>query len=346
MDRVLVTGGAGFVGGVVKRGLIDAGRQVVSVDLISDADSHPNLSSKVLDITDSKALEALFKEHQFAAVYHFATDFVFRTKEDERRLWRINVTATATLRELCEAHGVKHLCFTSSFAVWGQNFEEPVNESMPTAPIEYYGISKVEGEKILLQPGGGLNVCVYRLPVVMDKGRRGALGLLFEFIEEGRAVWTVGDGSNRIHFLYAGDLVDAVLRGERLDGKHLFHIGSDDVGSLAEAFQFVIDKAGTGARLRASPEKPALFLLDLARRLRLSPLGIYQSKMISSSFIYDTAKIKRDLGWQPTLTNEEILYLAYQDYIDSKHERPDDPYLSPNTAQPRLGVLRLLKWLS
>ena len=63
MNKVLVTGGAGFVGGVVKRALANSGRQVVSVDLLPDADSHPNLSSLVLDITDTKALEALFKEN-------------------------------------------------------------------------------------------------------------------------------------------------------------------------------------------------------------------------------------------------------------------------------------------
>ncbi len=90
----------------------------------------------------------------------------------------------------------------------------------------------------------------------MDSGRLGLLSILFEFIDEGRKVWTVGGGANRYQFIYAQDLADACLKAATHPRSDLFNIGSDNVKTMAETYRYVIEQANTGARVAAPSPKP------------------------------------------------------------------------------------------
>ena len=91
---------------------------------------------------------------------------------------------------------------------------------------------------------------------------------------------------------------------------------------------------------------PTLALMRLAYRARLSPLGPYQYRMIAESFAFDTAKIKRTLGWRPTLTNGEMLFEAFDYYRDHVDEIAARGAVSAHRRRARMGVIRLLKQLS
>jgi len=123
------------------------------------------------------------------------------------------------------------------------------------------------------------------------------------------------------------------------------HLGSDNVPTLADAFEYVIARSGTGARLASLPKGLALAGLRFARWLRVSPIGLYQSRMIASDFVYDTTRAKKTLDWTPTLTNSEMLWLAYEDYIKSLNAAAADGG-SPNTGRPKFGIIGLVKALS
>ena len=87
--------------------------------------------------------------------------------------------------------------------------------------------------------------------------------------------------------------------------------------------------------------------LKLAYFLKVSPLGPYQYKMIAENFVFDTSKIKRELKWQPTLTNEQMLLKAYDYYHEHRKDienRGDE--VSAHKQATKMGVLRLVKWLS
>ena len=86
--------------------------------------------------------------------------------------------------------------------------------------------------------------------------------------------------------------------------------------------------------------------MRLAHRARLSPLGPYQYRMIAESFRFDTTKIKRLLGWQPTLTNGEMLYEAFDYYRRHVDEIAARTAVSAHKQAARMGVIRLLKQLS
>jgi nucleoside-diphosphate-sugar epimerase len=159
----------------------------------------------------------------------------------------------------------------------------------------------------------------------------------------------VGKGDNRYQFIYAADLIDAMIRAAGQDRAHVFGIGSDDVPTMRETFQHVIDASGTRARTAALPKLPTITAMKLAHHLRISPLGPYHYRMIASSFVFDTTRIKSALGWQPTLTNRDMLLRAYNYYHANHANRAEiasRDNVSAHRQSAQMGVIRLLKWVS
>lgn len=347
MRTVLVTGGSGFFGGLLQTRLLDDGFSVVNVDLVKDPATHANLTSLQADIRDVPAMEKVFAEHAVEAVFHCAAMLAHAIK-DKRDLWTSNVDGTRNIAELAKKHKVPKVVFTSSNCLWAKNFHRPVTEEDTPAPIETYGVTKWEGEKILLQYTGDFDCTIIRTPTIIDCGRLGLLSILFDFILEGRKVWVVGGGRNRYQFVYGPDLADACVKAIGHAGSGVYNVGSDDVKSLRDCFEYVAQKAGTGARVRSLPRRLTLFAMKVAHVLKISPLGPYHYKMIAEDFCFDTSKIKRDLLWQPTLTNETMLLRAYEYYRDNKAEIASrtDADASAHRQPAKMGIIKVLKWIS
>ena len=345
MKTVLITGGSGFFGGLLKEKLLDMGVYCVNVDLVKDPFSHVNLSSVQGDICNKETLENIFSEHRFDVVFHCAALLAHEVK-DEKILWSSNVDGTRNIADYAKKYSVPKFIYISSNCLWGKNFDNLVTEEEPPAPIEIYGRSKLEGEKILLGYTDSFDVSIFRCPTIMDAGRLGLLAILFEFIDEGRKVWIVGDGSNRYQFIYAPDLIDACIKAVSHTGSGVYNIGSDNVISFRGMYEYVITKANTKARLAFLPKKPALLAMKIAHKLKMSPMGPYQYKMIASNFVFDTSKIKKELGWMPTLKNEEMLYKAYEYYHKNLEEIKSRSEVSAHRQPAKMGIIRLLKWIS
>ena len=351
MMTVLVTGGSGFFGGVLKRRLLREGHRVVNIDLVADVDTHRNLRSVKGDIRDEALLEVLCKEEGFTAVMHCAA-MLAHEKIAEGELWGSNVDGTRVVAEVAKRFGIKTLVFTSTNCLWAENFGREVREDDVPAPVELYGRSKWAAEQVLEEYKDDLNVVVIRCPTIIDGGRLGLLAILFEFVEEGKRVWVVGDGGNRYQFIYAEDLATACLQAMEYGKSDVFNIGSDDVTSLRAVYEAVIRAAGTGARVAQLPERPTLRAMQLAHRLGVSPLGPYHYRMIAEDFVFDTSRIKERLRWQPTVTNEEMMVKAYRYYasrkveIQGRRKGAGGAEVSAHSRPAAMGVIRLLKWIS
>ena len=178
----------------------------------------------------------------------------------------------------------------------------------------------------------------------MDEGRLGLLGILFEFIDEGRKLPMVGNGKNRYQFIYAKDLAKACKLALKANYSEVFNIGSDDVKSFNEVYQYVIDNSSSKSKLLHFPKLPMILAMKICFWLGISPLGPYQYKMIASSFIFDTQKIKQKLGFVPTLKNEEMLLRAYDFYHKNKKEIHNRKNVSAHNSVAKMGVIKLLKW--
>lgn len=355
MPHALVTGGAGFFGGILKRSLLARDWTVASVDLQTDEDRHGRLTAIQGDIRDAATLDKIFAGQKVDAVFHCAA-ILAHESSDKDFLWSCNVEGTRTLAEAMIRHGVRPVVFTSSNCLWGRGMGKPVTEDEPPSPAEIYGRSKWEGEKILAsfagEGPGRLRPVILRCPTIVEAGRMGLLSILFEFIAEGRKVWVVGGGRNRYQFIDAGDLAEACIKSAAYaadatkPSPAVFNVGSDDVKTFREVYQSVIARAGTGARVASLPRRTTLLAMRVAYWLGLSPLGPYQYKMIAEDFLFDTSKIKRELGWHPTVTNEEMLWKAYEFYRRNKDVIGRTTALSAHRQPAKMGVIKVLKWLS
>jgi len=345
MTPVLITGGAGFFGGLLARFLLEQGQPVVSIDRVHDDFTHPLYTFHHGDIRDEATMDSLFARHKFQTIYHCAAILAHVT-EERPILWSSNVDGTRITATCARKYGATSLVFISSNCLWAKNFHHPVTEDEPPQPVEIYGRSKWEGEKILESFRSDLNIAILRTPTIMDEGRLGLLTILFDFIREGRKVWVVGGGRNKYQFIYARDLAEACKRCASLEGFNLMNIGADHVENFATIYGEVIRRAGTKARVASLPKAPTLLAMKLAYHLGLSPLGPYQYKMIAEDFIFDTSRIKGLLNWAPTLRNEDMLWLAYQYYTRNFDEITKRTDVSAHKQAAPMGIIRLLKWIS
>ena len=344
MAHYLVTGGAGFFGSIMKTALLDKGHTVVSIDLEPDSLVRDGFKPFRGDINDSALMDKIFSTNKFDGIFHLAA-LLAHVKKDLPRLWKSNVDGTANVLRFAEKFGVEHIVFTSSNCLWAKNFDSPVKEDEAPAPIEIYGRSKLEGERILLNSKRVKSV-IFRCPTIMDEGRLGLLGILFAFIDENRKLWVVGDGKNHYQFIYAKDLADACIRGVSYGESDVFNIGSDDVRTFNDVYQYVIDHGKSKSRIAHLPRGLTVFGMKICFALGISPLGPYQYKMITSNFVFDTSKIKEKLGWRPTKRNEEMMLAAYEYYHRNRDEILSRKDVSAHSSVAKMGVIRLLKWIS
>ncbi len=344
---VLVTGGSGFFGRILVQHLLEEGYYCVSVDLLESDLKHPHLTCIQADVRDASRLEQIMKDANVESVVHCAA-LLAHIRVSEADMQSINVDGTRSVALAASRVGAAAFVFISTNCLWAQGFEYPVAEDQAVRPIEAYGRSKRDAEMLLLHEfGKSMRVVVIRTPTIIDAGRLGLLSILFEFVEDGKKVWMVGNGDNRYQFIFAGDLARAVCAALRTAATGTFHVGSDNVPTMREMYRALIVHAGSNSTLHTLPRwlvLPALAMLDA---LRLSPLGPYQYRMISESFIFDTSRARSVLGWSPTLSNSEILTLAYDHFANSMEGGSGKAgSLSPHRQRSRLGVLRIVKWLS
>jgi UDP-glucose 4-epimerase len=346
---VLVTGASGFFGGLLKRRLLAEGFAVTNIDLVRDEDAGaPGLTSIQGDIRDAAFLRETFAEHRFEAVFHCAAMLAHDVK-DESMLWTSNVDGTRLVAEAAIAAGVTRFVNISTNCLWAEGFGRPVTEADAPAPVELYGRSKLQAESelaTLRETHPELRVVTLRCPTIIDSGRLGLLAILFEFIEDGKKVWVVGDGSSRYQFIYAQDLATACLMCLEYESSNLFHIGSDAVPTMREMYESVIRASGSKARVASLPRKATVSVMKLAHKAGVSPLGPYHYRMIAESFVFDTQRIRAELGWTPTLTNEAMMLRAFSYYSENRraiHARTD---VSAHSKAAPMGIIRLLKWMS
>ena len=344
MASYLITGGAGFFGTILKKYLLSKGAKCISIDLERDDFKHENFIAYQGDINDNNLMNEIFTSNKIDAIFHCAA-LLAHVKKDLKNLWHANVDGTQNVCDYAKKHNVNKIVFISSNCLWAKNFDSNVLESEEPNPVEIYGKSKLAGEKILLSNSDKINSIIFRSPTIMDEGRLGLLGILFEFIDENRKLPMVGDGKNRYQFIYAKDLAKACELALGAEYSDVFNIGSDNVKTFNEVYQYVIDNSGSKSRLLHFPKLPMILAMKICFWLGISPLGPYQYKMIASSFVFDTSKIKQKLGFVPTLKNEEMLLKAYKFYHKNKKEILSRKDVSAHNSVAKMGVIKILKWM-
>ena len=165
--KILVTGGAGYIGSHVVRQLGGLGEDVVTLDNLSTGFSDAVTAGELVvgDTGDAALLEQLFAGHEFDTVMHFAAHTIVpESVADPLKYYRNNTASSRTLLAAAHAHGVRNVVFSSTAAVYGIPKGGKAAEDSPTAPINPYGTSKLMTEWMLrdLAVAGGPNYVALR----------------------------------------------------------------------------------------------------------------------------------------------------------------------------------------
>lgn len=269
--RVLVTGGAGFIGSHLCDRLVRAGHSVVAYDDLSRgrADFLAGVSGRdsfrfvVADLLDSSVLDDTLRDGRFDAVVHLAANSDIAAGSADRRvdLDRTFLTTWA-VAEGAARFGIRQLVFASTSAVYGE-VEGPTGEDFaPMRPISYYGAAKLAGEAWLsaVAHRSDVSTWVFRFPNVV--GERGTHGVLVDFIARLRVspseLVVLGDGQQQKPYLYVHDLLDGIQFAwsrAKPDPLVVFNLGPD--GPSTKVFriaEIVVEEMGLNAAIRYGSE--------------------------------------------------------------------------------------------
>lgn len=219
--RIVVTGGAGFIGSNLVRALLMGGNDVLVVDDLSSGAAEnldPRAGFRKLDILDD-ALPAVFAEFAPHAVVHLAAQSsVTVSIADPARDREVNVEGTRRVAAAARDAGAVRVISASSAAVYGEPAELPLKEVSAKAPINPYGESKLEAESALAQElaGTSTDYASFRFSNVYGprqnaEGEGGVVAIFCGRIAAGQPPVLNGDGSQTRDFIYVGDVVNAVM---------------------------------------------------------------------------------------------------------------------------------------
>jgi len=339
--RSLVTGGSGFFGTMLVERLRARGDQVRILDVMVPDQVPDGVEVVEADIRDAEAVRAACQDVDVA--FHNVAQVPLA--KDRHLFWSVNVVGTATLLVAARDAGVSKVVSTSTSAVYGIPERNPVDEDTPPRPLEAYGRAKLEAELLCRDAAAaGLDVTVVRPRTILGHGRLGIMSMLFELVAEGAPVPVLGPGDNRYQFVHAADLADACLRAGDRPGPAAYNVGAPGFGTMRETLESLCAHAGTGARVRSLPHRPARLAMEAASRGHLLPLAPYHWLLYGESLWFDSGRAQRELGWEarydtPTMLAETYdWWLAHRDTLDG---RTGSHHQSP----ARMGALALLKRL-
>ncbi len=275
MSRIVVTGGAGFIGSHLCEALLARGHEVVALDNLDDfydpAVKRANLAQALSserftfvegDIRDREAVERVLSGNVEAVVHLAARAGVRPSIADPVLYEQVNVHGTTVLLEACRRRGVRRFVFGSSSSVYGNNRKVPFSESDPVDhPISPYAATKRAGELLChtYHHLFGMDVTCVRLFTVYGPRQRPDLAIhkFARLMEAGRPVPVFGDGSMRRDFTYIDDIVDGLCRAlERCAGYHLYNLGESQPVSVMELVAGLEKALGRKAVIEHHPQPP------------------------------------------------------------------------------------------
>lgn len=168
MSRVLVTGGAGYVGSVCSEELLRQGYDVSIVDNLSTGHRHAvpeGAEFHQIDIGDAASMREVLASKAFDAVFHFAAKALIpESVTNPAAFYHVNVVAATTMIDVVREASIKRFIFSSTAAVYGNPVEVPIPEDHPKAPINSYGETKLAFERLLESYSRpyGISVCAFR----------------------------------------------------------------------------------------------------------------------------------------------------------------------------------------
>lgn len=339
----LITGGSGFLGINLVRYLLARGRSVVVLDLadFDYADCRPGITFVQGDIRDRATVDGAMAGVDL--VVHAAAALPLYPPED---IFSTDVDGTRQVLDSAHQHAVARVIHISSTAVYGVPDHHPLREEDALSGLGPYGQAKLKAEEVCQEyRRKGLCVPMLRAKSFIGPERLGIFALLYEWAKDGKNFPILGRGDNRYQYLDVEDLCEAIWLCATLDRDTVndtFNIGAKEFGTAREDFQAVLDHAGHGKRVVSLPEGPAILVLSLLHRLKLSPVYSWIYETVGKESFVSIEKAERVLGFRPRYSNREALIRNYQWYLAHRHEFRGGTGIT-HRAPWNQGILKLAK---
>jgi UDP-glucose 4-epimerase len=308
--KVLVTGGAGFIGSHVCDEFLRAGHEVIALDNLSSGKREnldPRVRLAVLDIRAPEAAEFIRSERPQVMCHLAAQMDVRRSVEDPRFDAEANILGFLNLLEAARVSGVKKVIFSSTGgAIYGEQDVFPAPESHPTRPVSPYGVSKASGELYLgyYKAQYGLDYVALRYanvygPRQNPHGEAGVVAIFAQRLVSGRECTIFGDGGQTRDFVFGPDVARANLLACEKDYVGAINIGTAIETDINRLHALLAEAAGSKLPVTHAPGKPGE-----QRRSCISP-----------------ALAQKVLGWQPSVGVAEGLRKTVE-YFRAKAREP------------------------
>ncbi len=248
--KVLVTGGAGFIGSHLQDTLVEMGHDVTVFDDLSTGFGK-NLNSKAkffkIDISNQKKMIPIFKKEQFELIFHTAAQIdVRKASDDPYRDAEVNILGTINLLKNAADFNVRKMIFSSTGGAMYGNVEEPANEQKMPDPKSPYGISKYSDEMYLRFFGDEYNVehTILRYsnvygPRQSSKGEAGVVAIFINNMTNLKESILYGFGNMVRDYIFVEDVVEANILSMNNGNKCMYNVGTGKKTSVKELFEMI-----------------------------------------------------------------------------------------------------------
>ena len=344
-ERILITGGAGFLGINLARCLLGHGHKVASLDLAEfDYDDCKDRVTVVTgDIRDRAAVDEAMEGAD--CVVHCAAALPLYKPED---ILSTDIEGTRTVLQAALDHGIARVVHVSSTAVYGIPDHHPLYEDDEMDGVGPYGEAKVRAEGVCTEfRERGLCIPIIRPKSFIGPERLGVFAIFYEWAKDGKNFPMIGNGRNRYQLLDVEDLCDAIYLCTTLPADTVndeFNIGAGDFATMREDWQAVLDRAGHGKRIVCFPAWPMIWTLRLLELLRLSPLYKWVYETAATDSFVSIEKAEKVLGFTPRFSNQQALVRNFEWYLEHLDEFEHTTGVSHRVPWKQ-GILKLFKFL-
>jgi UDP-glucose 4-epimerase len=309
--KLLVTGGAGFIGSRVAYQLLQAGHAVTIFDDLSagSKDAVPEGAQLIVgDIRDAAAVIAAV-EGRDGVVHLAAQALVPESVADPQKAFEVNLLGGQNLLEAMRQTGVNRLVYSSTAAVYGDPVRVPIHEDDIKIPVTPYGGTKYAFESLVsaYHASYGLHATIFRYfnpygPTEAHDPETHAVPNFIKAVLTGQPVPLYWEGKMLRDFFYVDDIARAHVMGLGQDGLHYYNLGSGSMISIKELMDLIFRLTGQTTSIKDLGERPG------------DP----------PKLMADTSKVTRDLGWKPEISLEQGLKLTIEAFRERGSIGSDD----------------------